>query len=246
MKANTTIDGQVYAVPHQWGTSGLVADVTKAPNVEELGRPLRPAIRGKTSMRLRRTILLGTAFGMGMDPFALYAKPDEYQKMLDEVEKKLIDCKANVKTYWEGGTDLAGDAALGRGRRLRGVGPDRLQALRAEPEHPYIPPETGALAWIDTFAIPAKGEADDAAYKWINFVMQPDIVPIMSANTGSIAGGEGRHWTCCRTNKKAAVQASFKPKRPCQPEILRQHSSAASRTWKARRWSASRRPPPTD
>ena len=34
----------------------------------------------------------------------------------------------------------------------------------------FVPPETGALAWIDTFTLPAKGEADDAAYKWINFV----------------------------------------------------------------------------
>ena len=26
VKANTTIDGEVYAVPHQWGTSGLMAN----------------------------------------------------------------------------------------------------------------------------------------------------------------------------------------------------------------------------
>jgi spermidine/putrescine transport system substrate-binding protein len=35
----------------------------------------------------------------------------------------------------------------------------------------FVPPKTGALAWIDTFALPRKGEADDAAYKWINFVL---------------------------------------------------------------------------
>ena len=57
-------------------------------------------------MRLRRTILLGTAFAMGKDPFALYADPAAYQEMLNEVEAKLIECKANVKAYWEGGTDL--------------------------------------------------------------------------------------------------------------------------------------------
>ena len=44
-------------------------------------------------MRLRRTILLGTAFGIGKDPFALYADKDAYQKMLDEVAEKLIACK---------------------------------------------------------------------------------------------------------------------------------------------------------
>ena len=33
VKANTTIDGEVYAVPHQWGTSGLMANKTMAPDV---------------------------------------------------------------------------------------------------------------------------------------------------------------------------------------------------------------------
>ena len=40
----------------------------------------------------------------------------------------------------------------------------------------FVPPKTGALAWIDTFALPRKGEADDAAYKWINFVLEPENV----------------------------------------------------------------------
>ena len=54
-----------------------------------------------------------------------------------------------------------------------------------------MPPETGALTWIDTFTLPAKGEADDAAYKWINFVLREDIVPLMSASTGSIIAVKG-------------------------------------------------------
>src|SRR3546814_3149782 len=48
----------------------------------------------------------------------------------------------------------------------------------------FVPPSTGALAWIDTFVLPRKGEADEAAYKWINFVLQPEIVKLMSASTG--------------------------------------------------------------
>jgi spermidine/putrescine transport system substrate-binding protein len=37
VKANTTIDGEVYAVPHQWGTSGLMANKTMAPDVKAWG-----------------------------------------------------------------------------------------------------------------------------------------------------------------------------------------------------------------
>ena len=66
-----------------------------------------PKYKGKTSMRLKRTILLGTAFAMGDDPFAAYADLDKYQTILDKVADKLIACKDNIKAYWKGGDDLS-------------------------------------------------------------------------------------------------------------------------------------------
>ncbi len=50
----------------------------------------------------------------------------------------------------------------------------------------FVPPATGALTWIDTFTIPRKGKADDAAYKWINFVMQPEIATMIAASSGAV------------------------------------------------------------
>ena len=38
----------------------------------------------------------------------------------------------------------------------------------------YIAPKSGALGWVGYLAIPAMRN-DLAAYKWINFVMRPDI-----------------------------------------------------------------------
>ena len=208
VRDNTTIDGEVFAVPFQWGTSGLAVDVTKAPDVKGWDDLCDPAYAGRVSMRLRRTILLGTAFAMGKDPFALYSDPDEYQKMLDEVEAKLIECKSNVKTYWEGGTDL--EALLLSGEVVASEAWDQ-NAFKLTTENEnirYVPPETGALTWIDTFAIPAKGEADDAAYKWINFTMRPDIVPLMSASTGSISAVKGG-LELLPDNLKTVVTAAF-------------------------------------
>ena len=107
VKANTTIDGEVYSVPHVWGTSGLMANKTKAPDLKGWGDLCDPKYKGKTSMRLKRTILLGTAFSMGEDPFAAYADLDQYQAILDKVVAKLISCKDNIKAYWKGGDDLS-------------------------------------------------------------------------------------------------------------------------------------------
>lgn len=208
VKANTTIDGEVYAVPHQWGTSGIMADITVAPDVSGWDDLCNPDYAGRSSMRLRRTILLGTAFGMGMDPFALYADTDAYQEMLNEVEAYLIACKPNVKAYWQGGDDLSALMLSGEVVVAETWDSTAFRLFGENENIRYIPPETGALAWIDTFVIPARGEADDAAYKWINFVMRPEIVTIMSASTGAIAAVKDAI-ALLPEEKRAAVEAAF-------------------------------------
>lgn len=208
VKANTTIDGEVYAVPHQWGTSGLMADKTKAPDLAGWGDLCDPKYAGKTSMRLKRTILLGTAFDMGEDPFAAYADLDKYQEILDKVAEKLIACKGNLKAYWKGGDDLSAMMLSGEIVASETWDSTAYKLYAENPDIVFVPPKTGALAWIDTFALPRKGEADDAAYKWINFVLEPENVAIMSASTGAIAAVNGGK-DLLPADKKAAVNAAF-------------------------------------
>ncbi len=208
VQENTTIDGEVYAVPHLWGTSGLMANKTEAPDLTGWGDLCDPKYKGKTSMRLTRTILLGTAFDMGEDPFAAYADLDEYQAILDKVADKLIACKENIKAYWQGGDDLS--AMMLSGEIVASETWDSTAyKLYGENENiVFVPPATGALAWIDTFALPRKGKADEAAYKWINFVSQPEIVTLLSASSGAIAAVNGA-MDLLPPDKKAAVNAAF-------------------------------------
>jgi len=208
VKANTTIDGEVYAVPHQWGTSGLMADKSKAPELAGWGDLCDPKYKGKTSMRLKRTILLGTAFDMGEDPFAAYADLDKYQAILDKVADKLIACKDNIKAYWKGGDDLSAMMMSGEIVASETWDSTAYKLYGENQNIVFVPPKTGALAWIDTFALPRKGKADDAAYKWINFVLEPENVKLMSASTGAIAAVKGGK-DLLPDDKKAAVNAAF-------------------------------------
>ena len=211
VKANTTIDGKVYAVPHQWGTSGIMADKSKAPNVKSWADLCNPEYKGKTSMRLRRTILLGTAYGMGEDPFAAYADLGKYQELLDKVAEKLISCKENIKAYWKAADDLSAMMLSGEIVASETWDSTAYKLFNENKNIVFIPPETGALAWIDTFVIPAKGENDEAAYKWINFVMQPDISKMMSESTGAIVAVKGGK-DLLPDALKAAVNAAFTDK----------------------------------
>lgn len=208
VKANTTINGEVYAVPHQWGTSGLMANQSIAPEIKRWGDLCDPKYEGRTSMRLRRTILLGMAFDMGMDPFEAYNDLDEYKAILDQVAEKLIDCKSVLRTYWTGGDDLSALMLSGEVVASETWDSTAYRIYEQNNDIVFVPPATGALAWIDTFAIPRRGEADDAAYKWINFVLRPEIVTMMSDSTGAVAA-VNNGIELMPEAKRAAIEAAF-------------------------------------
>ena len=186
VKQVASVDGVAYSIPHMWGTSGLVVDTSQAPGIKDWLDICDPQYTGKTSMRLKRSILVGSAFALGHNPYEAYADLDAYQKILDEVAEKLIACKPVIKTYWTGGDDLSALMMSGEVVASDTWDSTAFKLSQQNPNLVYLPPKSGTLGWIDTFTLPKKGEADDAAYKWINFVLRPEIIPLMSASTGSI------------------------------------------------------------
>jgi len=208
VKANTTIGGQIYAVPHLWGTSGIMVDKTKAPDLKDWLDLCEDKYKGRTSMRMARTILIGGAFSMGEDPYAAYSDLKKYRAILERVADKLIECKNNVKAYWRGGDDLANMMLSGEIVAAETWDSTAYKLYGQNSNIVYVPPKSGALGWIDSFALPKRGRADAAAYKWINFVMQPEIVTLMSASTGAIAAVKGG-MDLLPPDKKAAVKAAF-------------------------------------
>ncbi|WP_435891184.1 extracellular solute-binding protein [Meridianimarinicoccus marinus] len=209
-KANTTVDGEVYGLPHIWGTSGLVLDTVKAGSVQDYTDLCNDDVAGKVSYRLKRPTLIGFAYAMGMDPFAAYGDEAAYTEIMEKVEAKLIECKPNVKTYWGGGDELIG--LVNSGEVVASMAWDTGGwKLNAEnPDITFVAPASGALGWIDTFVLPAKGKADDAAYAWINFVMQPEIAAMITAAAGNFTASLGADAFADDT-LKAQFQDSFPP-----------------------------------
>ena len=207
-KANTTFEGEVYGVPHVWGTSGLIVDASKAGGVTDYLDLCGADVAGKVSYRLKRPTLIGFAFSMGLDPFAAYTDAAAYEEMMGKVEAKLIECKPNVKTYWSGGDEILN--LLRSGEAVAAMAWDtggwKLNADNADIN--FVAPKSGALGWIDTFALPRKGKADEAAYKWINFVMQPEIAAMITTAAGNFTAAAGGD-AMVDDALKARFQASF-------------------------------------
>lgn len=189
-KKNTTLDGKVYGVPHIWGTEGLVVN-TKLTKMNDYTDLCRADVKGKVSMRLKRPTLISFAFAAGKDPFALYNNPTAYTALMEDVAKTLTACKGNVKFYWDNKDQLLNGMRAGEvvGALMWDTGGWKLNSEDADIK--FIAPKSGATGWIDTFAIPAKGRNDEAAYAWINFNMRPEIAARVAKSAGNFTASKG-------------------------------------------------------
>nr|WP_270730891.1 extracellular solute-binding protein [Shimia sp. Alg240-R146] len=207
-KGNTTVGSDVYGVPHVWGTSGLVVDTANAGMVKDYTDLCGADVAGKVSYRLKRPTLIGFAFSMGLDPFAAYSDEAAYTDIMAQVEAKLIECKPGVKTYWGGGDELMGLLRSGEVVASMAWDTGGWKLNDDNSDITFVAPAAGALGWVDTFVLPAKGKADDAAYAWINFVMQPEVAAMITAAAGNFTASQGAA-EFADDGLKAKYKASF-------------------------------------
>ncbi|BAI81041.1 spermidine/putrescine ABC transporter, substrate-binding protein [Deferribacter desulfuricans SSM1] len=174
VKKNTLVNGKSYAVPFCWGTSGLIINKKYAPDAKDYTALLDPKYKGRISYRLKRPTLIALAFALGHNPFELYSKPKEYKALMEKIGQKLIEAKDLVKNYWSNGDALLQLLRSEEVYVAMGWDGGGWKLHKENPNIDFVAPKSGALGWIDTFAIPAKSKNLDAAYKWINFMLRPE------------------------------------------------------------------------
>lgn len=207
-KKNTMQDGKVYGVPHVWGTSGLVVDKNAARHVKDYTDLCSDEYKGAVSYRLKRPTLIGFAFALGEDPFLAYNDTAKYQAILNKVEAKLISCKPNVKAYWSGGDALLNLIRSGEVKAAMAWDAGGWKLNKENKAITFVAPKSGALGWIDTFALPRKTKAEGAAYQWINYVMRPDVAAKITEAAGNFTASKGSDQFVNAT-LKAQFQESF-------------------------------------
>lgn len=183
---NTTLDGKQYGLPYLWGTDGLVVD-TQHAHAADYGDLCSPELKGKTAIRLRRPTLMAFAFAAGKDPFALYADPKAYAALMDEVGNTLIACKANFKFFYDNKDQLLNGIRSGEILAAMMWDTGGWTLNREKPAVEFVVPRSGALGWLDTFALPARGRNDAAAYAWINFTMRPENAARIIKSVGNFS-----------------------------------------------------------
>lgn len=210
-KKNTTLKGQVYGLPHIWGTDGLIVNKKAAAAASDYLDLCDPKYTGRVSYRAKRPVLIAFAFAMGKDPFALYPNKAAYTALMEQIGEKLIACKKHVKDYWTNGDALLALVRTGEVTLAMGWDSGGWKLTQENPSLVFVAPKSGALGWIDTFALPAKARDLDAAYKWINFVMRPEIAGKIATSAGNFTASKGSDKYGDPVLQKL-YQASFSPK----------------------------------
>ena len=180
--ANATFDGATYGVPWAWGSLGMVYDKKTFPTAPESWEVLwDPKYKGKViSLDDANNAINFGAIVLGIkDPFHLT------DAQFAQVKDKLIALKRNLLTYFAGfdeGTTIwtENDVVL-----MFSMG--ELAAINLQKKGfdvGYAIPKEGAVGWLDNLTVSAGTSNPDAAYAWINFVLQKKIGADMAKKFG--------------------------------------------------------------
>jgi spermidine/putrescine transport system substrate-binding protein len=190
VKKNASLDGKLYGLPYVWGTEGLVYN-SKRTKINDYLDLCRPELRGRTTVRLKRPTLMAFALALGKDPFALYADPKAYTALMEQVGRTLIACKVNFRFFYDNKDQLLNGMRAGEIDAAMAWDSGGWALNRSNPDIRYINPRSGAVAWMDTFALPARGRNDAGAYAWINFVMRPENAAKVGRSIGNFTAARG-------------------------------------------------------
>jgi spermidine/putrescine transport system substrate-binding protein len=167
--AQGTVDGKVYAVPKNWGTTGMAYDSAQLKARPTSWKEFWALAQGEGSGRTMIHDYQLTAIGNALKSFG-YSFNSLDPKELADAEKLLIEVKPHLFAI---NSDIqpsmrSGDAVLA----MSWTG-DASQLHRDIPTMEYALGKEGGELWSDFFAIPKGAEHRDAAYAFINYLLDP-------------------------------------------------------------------------
>jgi spermidine/putrescine transport system substrate-binding protein len=163
--------GNAHSVPFNWGTTGLLYNRDVTP-----GRPEDWSFLwdNKDALSRRITLIDDMRETLGATLKALgysYNATDPAQ--IEAAYAKLSELQPHIaafKTTGFEGEILAGDLSISMA-----YSSDAIALTLEDDRLDYVIPVSGTSLWTDTLAIPATAPNLDAAYQWINFVLEPAV-----------------------------------------------------------------------
>ena len=158
------------SVPYTWGTTGLVY------NTEVLTKPVTDwsyLWDNKKQLSGKMTLLNDVREAMGFTLKSLgFSNSTKDPKQIEAAYKKLVQLKPAISSFTtDGWRDqiVVGDLLLSHAYSVDGI-----DVMASNPKLQYIIPASGATVWTDAIVIPKDAPNVDAAYKWIEYSINPE------------------------------------------------------------------------
>ncbi|MCP1642064.1 spermidine/putrescine transport system substrate-binding protein [Pseudomonas citronellolis] len=167
--AQGTVDGKVYAVPKNWGTTGIVYDASRIKDNLDSWKQFWDLTLTSASGRTIVHDYQLTAIGNALKYYG-YSFNSVDEKELAEAEKLLIKAKPHLFAI---NSDIQPSLRNGDAWMAMAWTGDASQLHRDNPDMTFVLGKEGGEIWSDFFAIPKGAEHRDAAYAFINYLLDP-------------------------------------------------------------------------
>lgn len=161
--------GNKYSIPYVWGTTGLAYNKTC---VDEPITSWKALFDEKYAGRVYMldNMLAAYIAGLQVNGFnANTTNPDEIAKATET----LIAQKPMLAGY--NSTNFADLVSSGEACIVESWSSSVLQAIKDNPDVVYVLPEEGGTMWIDGYSILADAPNPDAAYKFLSYILRPEV-----------------------------------------------------------------------
>jgi spermidine/putrescine transport system substrate-binding protein len=159
-----------HSVPAVWGTTGLIFDPQR---VQEKVRGWDYVWNNVDSLSRRLTMIndVREVFGATLQ-YLGYSLNSTKPAEIEEAYNKLLEIKPAIAAFMTNGWEdqlASGDLQISMA-----YSQDAIVLMEESPNLQYIVPESGSSLWTDTMVIPKSAPNPDAAYEWINFMLEPE------------------------------------------------------------------------
>ena len=170
--------GNQHSIPFSWGTTGLLYNQSVVtPPLEDWSYLWDNAEQLDKRMILlddMRETMAAVLKSLG------YSINSTDPTQIEEAYQRLVELKpylANFQSFGYEDQLLGGDLLVAMSYSSEAI-PVTLEDERMT----YVVPESGATLWTDTIVIPKSAPNLDAAYEWINYLLEPEVAQLAVEN----------------------------------------------------------------
>lgn len=159
-----------HSIPAVWGTTGLIFNPeiiqTEVKGWDYVWDNAADLPRQITLISDVREVMGATLKYLG------YSLNSTTPSEINQAYKQLLAIKPAIASFITNGWEdqLAG----GDLKMAMAYSQDAIALIAEKPALKYIVPDTGSSLWTDTMVIPTAAPNPDAAYAWLNFMLEPE------------------------------------------------------------------------